>query len=154
MVQYGNYHEIPSVNYLPVTAQVPLCGDSPPKSLRRGCTFCFTVLVRFNPCNGKTSGPISVRVALLHSSFSTALCTIATITTIQNASRNNRQMAHALLLLFLLLLSWWFSRCLKLRGFFLTSPYCCWLLLLHESHRAACSTALESVSFWPRLSSI
>ena len=31
MVRYGTYHEIPSVNYLPVTAQVPLCGESPPK---------------------------------------------------------------------------------------------------------------------------
>ena len=36
----------------PGTAQVPLCGDSPPKSLRRGCTFYVTVLVRFRPCNG------------------------------------------------------------------------------------------------------
>lgn len=78
-VRYWPWNTIGKVS--PGTAQVPLCGDSLPKSLRRGCTFYVTVLVRFRPCNMETSRPISVSAALLHFIFSTALCTIATTTT-------------------------------------------------------------------------
>ena len=79
-VRYGTYHEIPSVNYLPVLLRYRFVGILLPKVSDGDVPF----MLRYWYGSARvmeTSGPISVSAVLLHFIFSTALCTIATTTT-------------------------------------------------------------------------
>lgn len=156
MIRYGTDHEIPSVNYLPVLLRYRFVGILLPKVSDGDVPFMLRYWYGSARVIWKHLDQSASLLLFFTSSFS-SYCTLyycydhydhygVLCTDPGTTGRWSMR---------------WYSYyrydssdAWNRGAFFLTSLDYCWLLLLHESHRAACSTALESVSFWPRLSSI